>query len=79
MVKKLGYDFSYRSITSFCNDIFKNKTIFIDYCFKFILNKKKELFIFDGFYFTNEEFLNEFVKKFENKYHIWVTMRPIKK
>ncbi len=79
VVEKLGLDFSSRTIINFCNMVFKNKTIFIDYCFKFISNKTSQLFIFDGLYFTNDEFLNEFIKKFENKYYIWVVNRPIKK
>jgi hypothetical protein len=78
LVIKLGYDFSSRSIFTFRDEVFKNKKIFIDYCFNFISNQSEEFFIFDGVYFTNKDFFNEFIKKFENKYHIWVTTRPLK-
>jgi hypothetical protein len=79
MVNRLGYDFSSRSILKFCDEVFKNKTVFIDYCFNFILKRNERLFIFDSVYFTNEDFLNEFIKKFENNYYIWVATRPLKK
>jgi hypothetical protein len=79
LVSKFGNDFSARSIFYFCEHVFRNKIIFIEYCFNLILNKKQELFIFDGVYFTNEEFLNEFIKKFEDTYHIWIVNRPTKK
>lgn len=79
MVNRLGYDFSSRSILKFYDEVFKNKTVFIDYCFDFILKRKESLFIFDGVYFTNDDFLNEFIKKFETNYYIWVATRPLKK
>jgi hypothetical protein len=43
-----------------------------------VLNKTEQFFIFDGVHFTNENFLNEFIEKFEDKFHIWVISRPIK-
>jgi hypothetical protein len=79
LVLEWGYDFSLRSINKFLNMIYDNKGIFINYCFEFILNKSEQFFIFDGVHFTNENFLNEFIKKFEDKYYIWITDRQIKK
>jgi hypothetical protein len=73
---KLGYDFASKSINQFYDIVFKYKLVFIDYCFDFISNKQFDLYLFDSTYFNNEEFLNDFIKKFEDKYYIWVTTRP---
>jgi hypothetical protein len=78
LVLKWGYDFSFRSINKFLDEVYNNQEIFINYCFEFVLNKTEQFFIFDGVHFTNENFLNEFIEKFEDKFHIWVISRPIK-
>jgi predicted AAA+ superfamily ATPase len=77
LVIELGYKRSSGSIFRFQDEVFKNKKIFIDHCFKFILNQPAQFFIFDGVYFTNNDFLDEFIKKFGDKYYIWVTTRQI--
>ena len=76
MVTKTGYGTSLKTINHFMGIVNDNKIDFINYCYDFISIKKEDFFIFDGIYFTNEGFLDEFIKKFEDEYYIWITNRP---
>jgi hypothetical protein len=76
MVNKKGFKMSLRSINQFVDEVNNNKIDFINYCYNFIYKRNESFYIFDGIYFTNKDFLDEFIKKFENKYYIWITNRP---
>jgi len=76
MVNKKGFEMSLKSINHFVDEVNDNKIDFINYCYNFIYKRNESFFIFEGIYFTNKDFLDEFIKKFEDKYYIWVTNRP---
>ena len=73
---KKGFKMSLRSINHFVDEVNNNKIDFINYCYNFIYKRNESFYIFDGIYFTNKDFLDEFIKKFEDKYYIWITNRP---
>jgi hypothetical protein len=76
MVDKKGLEMSLKSINHFVDEVNNNKIDFINYCYNFIYKRNESFFIFDGNYFTNKDFLDEFIKKFGDEYYIWITNRP---
>lgn len=74
-VERLG-DTAIFKIHTLQEDIFNNKKKFIEFCYEKTKIEDYDIFIFDGVYFNNGEFLNSFNEKFKEKYKVWV-MGPI--
>lgn len=71
-LNKLG-EKSYLNIHILERYIMEEKEYFINYCYDKISNLDNEIFIIDGIYFNNENFLKLFIEKFKNKYKLWIS------
>jgi predicted ATPase len=69
-VKNMGKN-AIKNIPKFEKYVIKYKDIFISYCFENAQKFEHDIFVFDGVYFNDKNFLESFKKKFKKKYKIW--------